>query len=100
DYFVVWATSPQTGPAFAYDMAAAAAQLRELRPTEPVYLSVDPYEPRQLVVQFLASSVLAPAQLHWFDGRRGVVLPPVQATVVFPSSARPPDGLLVGVGAE
>ncbi len=99
DYFVVWATSPRTGPAFAYDMADAAARLRELRPTEPVYLSVDPYEPRQLVVQFLAAPVLAPGQLHWFDGRRELVLPPGPAVVLFPSSAKPPPGLLSGIEA-
>jgi hypothetical protein len=100
DYFVEWAASPQTGPAFAYDMADAAARLRELRPSEPVYLSVDPYEPRQLVVQFLAARVLAPGQLHWFDGRRELVLPPGPAVVLFPSSAKPPPGLLSGIEAE
>jgi hypothetical protein len=98
DYFVTWAESDQTGPAFAYDMAEAAAALRELRPSDPVYLSVDPYEPRQLVVQFLASPVLPVGSLRWFDGRRGLVVPPGPAVELFPSSARPPEGWLGRVG--
>lgn len=100
DYFGSWAGSSETGPAFAYDMAAAAAQLRGLNTTDPVYLSVDPYEPRQLVVQFLAAPVLPAGRLHWFDGRRGLVLPPEPATVLFPISARPPAGLLESMAAE
>lgn len=94
DYFVTWARSPETGPAFAHDMAAAAAALRAARPGDPVYLSVDPYEPRQLVVRYLA----APIDLHWYDGRRGLVLPAQPSVQAFPRSARPPPGWLERVG--
>ncbi|HEY3107290.1 MAG TPA: glycosyltransferase family 39 protein [Chloroflexota bacterium] len=94
DYFLTWGRSPETGPAFAYDMAAAAAMLRQLPADEPAYLSVDPYEPRQFVVEYLAW----PRKPRWYDARRGLVLPPSPSLQLFPSSARPPAGWLERVG--
>jgi hypothetical protein len=94
DYFLTWGRSPETGPAFASDMAAAASLLRELPAELPVYLSVDPYEPRQLVVEYLAW----PRRPRWYDARRGLVLPPSPSLQLFPSSARPPAGWLERVG--
>lgn len=103
-YFGEWAPRHTTALALLDDTARAGAWLatQDRPPGETTMLSVNPYEPRELVAGFLTAAARRGPDGRYpgmddlgfvvFDGRRGLVLPPGPTRYLFPASARPPQG--------
>ena len=95
DYFFVWGFSDAAFEAFDGHETSSAAWLAFHPQPGPVYLSADLY--RHPVIMFLFEQTPLTEffshrnpNLHWFDGRSALVLPPagVSATYVFSGQAQ------------
>ncbi|MBK7203261.1 MAG: hypothetical protein IPH87_22510, partial [Anaerolineae bacterium] len=101
DYFFVWGPSDAAFEAFDGHETSSAAWLAFHPQPGPVYLSADLY--RHPVIMFLLEQTPLTEffshrnpNLHWFDGRSALVLPPagVSATYVFSGQAQAPPAVL------
>jgi hypothetical protein len=75
DYFVVWGESPEVRAAYMAPLTEVAHYLEGAPPSERVgisaYLPRAPHDPYVLDVSLRRDDL----SLHWFDGRRAIVLP-------------------------